>query len=206
LFSEETPYHPNSPYSASKAASDHLVNAWHHTYGLPTIVTNCSNNYGPYQFPEKLIPLTIVRALRGEDLPVYGKGENVRDWLYVEDHAAAQLAILDRGKVGETYNIGGGNERKNIDVVRAICAQLDALEPSRGVHEKLIRFVTDRPGHDLRYAIDASKLQREIGWRAPTSFDAGLAQTVNWYRQNQPWWQSILSGEYRTERLGLTQA
>ncbi len=208
LFTEDTPYRPNSPYSASKAASDHLVNAWHHTYGLPTIVTNCSNNYGPYQFPEKLIPLTIVRALRGEELPVYGKGENVRDWLYVEDHAAAQIAILQRGAVGRTYNIGGGNERKNIDVVRSICAQLDVMRPgtNQAPHERLIRFVTDRPGHDLRYAIDASRLKREIGWQAPTDFDAGLKQTVEWYVRHPTWWGDVLSGAYRTERLGLPTA
>jgi len=203
LFTEDTPYSPNSPYSASKAASDHLVNAWHHTHGLPTIVTNCSNNYGPYQFPEKLIPLTIVRALRGEELPVYGKGQNVRDWLHVEDHAAAQLAILQKGAVGRTYNIGGGNERKNIDVVRAICAHLDAIRPQGAPHERLIRFVADRPGHDLRYAIDASRLQREVGWQAPTGFDAGLARTVDWYVANADWWENVLSGAYRTERLGL---
>ncbi len=205
LFTEDTPYKPNSPYSASKAASDHLVNAWHHTYGLPTIVTNCSNNYGPYQFPEKLIPLTIVRALRGEELPVYGKGENVRDWLHVEDHAAAQLAILERGSIGATYNIGGGNERRNIDVVRAICAQIDAIAPKTAPHEKLIRFVTDRPGHDLRYAIDATRLKREIGWQAPTGFHAGLKQTIDWYVSNRRWWENVLSGAYRTERLGLVK-
>jgi dTDP-glucose 4,6-dehydratase len=205
LFTEETPYKPNSPYSASKAASDHLVNAWHHTYGLPTIVTNCSNNYGPYQFPEKLIPLTIVRGLRGEALPVYGKGANVRDWLYVEDHAAAQLAILERGQVGRTYNIGGGNERQNLDVVRAICRRLDAIDPARAPHERLIQFVADRPGHDLRYAIDASRLQREIGWHAPTGFDEGLKRTIDWYVENRQWWEAVLSGAYRTERLGLAK-
>jgi dTDP-glucose 4,6-dehydratase len=203
LFTEDTPYGPNSPYSASKAASDHLVNAWHHTYGLPTIVTNCSNNYGPYQFPEKLIPLTIVRALRGEELPVYGNGQNVRDWLHVEDHAAAQLAILQKGAVGRTYNIGGGNERRNIEVVRAICAHLDAIRPQGSPHERLIRFVADRPGHDLRYAIDATRLQREVGWQAPTGFDTGLARTVDWYVANADWWENVLSGAYRTERLGL---
>lgn len=206
LFTEETPYRPNSPYSASKAASDHLVRAWHHTYGLPVIITNCSNNYGPYQFPEKLIPLTIVRALRGQELPVYGKGENVRDWLYVDDHAAAQLAILERGKPGRTYNIGGGAERRNIDVVRAICARLDRLRPHGAPHENLIRFVVDRPGHDLRYAIDASRLRTEIGWQAPTGFDQGLDRTVDWYVNNSSWWEDVLSGAYRTERLGVTPA
>ncbi len=205
MFTENTPYQPNSPYSASKAASDHLVNAWHHTYGLPTVVTNCSNNYGPYQFPEKLIPLTIVRALRGEELPVYGKGENVRDWLHVEDHAAAQLAILQRGQVGRTYNIGGGNERKNIDVVRAICGLLDEMKPgtNQAPHARLIRFVADRPGHDLRYAIDATRLKQEIGWQPPTDFDTGLRSTVAWYLDNPRWWESILNGAYRAERLGL---
>lgn len=204
LFTEETPYRPNSPYSASKAASDHLVRAWHHTYGLPVMITNCSNNYGPYQFPEKLIPLTIVRALRGQELPVYGKGENVRDWLFVDDHAAAQLAILERGKPGRTYNIGGGAERRNIDVVRAICARLDRLRPQGAPHENLIRFVVDRPGHDLRYAIDATRLRTEIGWQAPTGFDQGLDRTVDWYVNNSSWWENILSGAYRTERLGVT--
>jgi dTDP-glucose 4,6-dehydratase len=203
LFSEDTPYSPNSPYAASKAASDHLVNAWHHTYGLPTILTNCSNNYGPYQFPEKLIPLTIVRGLRGQALPVYGQGQNVRDWLHVEDHAAAQLAILERGQVGGRYNIGGGNERTNIAVVRAICRHLDALRPAGAPHERLIHFVADRPGHDLRYAIDASRLKDELGWQPPTDFDTGLRRTVEWYVANAPWWQDVLSGAYRTERLGL---
>lgn len=204
LFTEDTPYSPNSPYAASKAASDHLVNAWHHTYGLPTIVTNCSNNYGPYQFPEKLIPLTIVRGLRGQPLPVYGKGENVRDWLHVEDHAAAQLAILERGRIGRTYNIGGGNERQNIEVVQAICRHLDTIQPAGAPHQKLISFVADRPGHDLRYAIDASRLKDELGWQPPTDFDTGLRRTVEWYEANEPWWQDVLSGAYRTERLGLT--
>ncbi len=206
LFREDTPYSPNSPYSASKAASDHLVNAWHHTYGLPTVVTNCSNNYGPYQFPEKLIPLTIVRGLRGQALPVYGKGENVRDWLHVDDHAAAQLAILERGRPGRTYNIGGGNERRNIDVVRAICRQLDAIRPAAAPHEKLIRFVADRPGHDQRYAIDASRLRNELGWQPPTDFERGLRATVEWYVANAGWWEDVLSGAYRTERLGLERA
>jgi dTDP-glucose 4,6-dehydratase len=205
LFSEETAYRPNSPYSASKASSDHLVRAWHHTYGLPTLATNCSNNYGPYHFPEKLIPLMIIRALRGERLPVYGKGENVRDWLHVEDHAEALLAVLERGRIGETYNIGGRSERRNLDVVHAICTLLDEMVPDPGgrPHTRLIDFVTDRPGHDLRYAIDSSKIEREIGWTPRHTFDAGLRATVRWYLDNRSWWQRVLSGAYRGERLGL---
>jgi dTDP-glucose 4,6-dehydratase len=206
-FSETTPYQPNSPYSASKAASDHLVRAWHHTYGLPTLATNCSNNYGPYHFPEKLIPLTIIRALRGQSLPIYGKGENVRDWLHVEDHAQALTLVLQRGKPGETYNVGGDSERQNIEVVRTICALLDDMLPNsvNRPHAKLIEFVTDRPGHDARYAIDAGKLQRELGWRPQRDFDEGLRQTVRWYLDNRGWWERIMSGAYRGERLGLAE-
>ncbi|MFO1079590.1 MAG: dTDP-glucose 4,6-dehydratase [Reyranellaceae bacterium] len=204
-FSETTPYQPNSPYSASKAASDHLVRAWHHTHGLPTLATNCSNNYGPYHFPEKLIPLTIIRALRGQTLPVYGKGENVRDWLHVEDHAEALLLVLQRGRPGETYNVGGDSERRNIEVVRGICRLLDEMLPDspHRPHESLISFVTDRPGHDARYAIDAGKIQRELGWTPRHDFDQGLRETVRWYLDNRAWWERVLSGDYRGERLGL---
>ena len=204
-FDENTPYRPNSPYSASKAASDHLVRAWHHTYGLPTVTSNCSNNYGPYQFPEKLIPLTILNALEGKPLPVYGRGENVRDWLYVDDHAEALIAILERGRPGETYCVGGRNERRNIDVVRSICALLDELAPDDaiGPRERLIEFVPDRPGHDLRYAIDASKVAREVGWTPVETFETGLRKTVAWYLQNRGWWERVRSGSYRGERLGL---
>ncbi|MDP1841129.1 MAG: dTDP-glucose 4,6-dehydratase [Reyranella sp.] len=205
-FTETTPYQPNSPYSASKAASDHLVRAWHHTYGLPTLATNCSNNYGPYHFPEKLIPLVILRALAGESLPVYGKGENVRDWLHVEDHAEALTLVLRRGRPGETYNVGGDSERTNIEVVRAICALLDEMLPGspNRPHERLIKFVTDRPGHDARYAIDAGKIKTELGWRARHSFDSGLRDTVRWFLDNRPWWERVMSGAYRGERLGLS--
>lgn len=204
-FSETTPYAPNSPYAASKAASDHLVRAWHHTHGLPTLATNCSNNYGPYHFPEKLIPLTIIRALRGQSLPVYGKGENVRDWLHVEDHAEALTLVLRKGRPGETYNVGGGSERKNIDVVRTICGLLDEMltdSPNRP-HDRLIEFVIDRPGHDARYAIDAGKIRTELGWRPHHGFDDGLRQTVRWYLDNRSWWERVMSGAYRGERLGL---
>jgi dTDP-glucose 4,6-dehydratase len=206
FFTEETPYRPNSPYAASKASSDHLVRAWHHTYGLPTLATNCSNNYGPYHFPEKLIPLIIIRALRGESLPVYGKGENVRDWLHVEDHAEALLAVLERGRIGETYNVGGHAERRNIDVVRGICAVLDELAPdAQGrPHARLIAFVTDRPGHDLRYAIDPARIEREIGWKPRHTFESGLRETVRWYLDNRPWWERVMSGAYRGERIGLS--
>jgi dTDP-glucose 4,6-dehydratase len=205
-FSETTPYAPNSPYSASKAASDHLVRAWHHTYGLPTLATNCSNNYGPYHFPEKLIPLVIIRALRGERLPVYGQGLNVRDWLHVEDHAEALVTVLAKGRPGETYNVGGDSERTNIDVVRAICGLLDEMLPQspNRPHEKLIEFVADRPGHDARYAIDASKIRRELGWQARHTFEAGLRDTVRWFLDNRPWCDRVMSGAYRGERLGLT--
>ncbi|MHB1616906.1 MAG: dTDP-glucose 4,6-dehydratase [Metallibacterium sp.] len=203
-FTETTPYAPNSPYSASKAASDHLVRAFHHTYGLPTLTTNCSNNYGPYQFPEKLIPLTLQKALAGEALPVYGDGRNVRDWLYVGDHCAAIRRVLEAGRVGETYNIGGNSERENIQVVRAICALLDARQPLADGRrrESLISFVKDRPGHDRRYAIDASKLQRELGWAPAHDFEHGLARTVDWYLENQSWARRVLDGSYRMQRLG----
>jgi dTDP-glucose 4,6-dehydratase len=203
-FCEDTAYQPNSPYSASKAASDHLVRAWFHTYGLPTITTNCSNNYGPYHFPEKLIPLMILNALEMKPLPVYGRGENVRDWLYVEDHAEALLTAIERGRVGETYNIGGASERTNLEVVEAVCDLLDALRPCKngGRRRELITFVADRPGHDLRYAIDASKIQRELGWRPRENFESGLAKTVQWYLDNEPWWREARGGRYRGERLG----
>jgi dTDP-glucose 4,6-dehydratase len=204
-FSETTPYQPNSPYAASKAASDHLVRAWHHTYGLPTLATNCSNNYGPCQFPEKLIPLTIIRALRGESLPVYGKGENVRDWLHVEDHAEALTLVLQRGRPGESYNVGGDSERRNIDVVHTICALLDEMLPNtvNRPHGRLIEFVTDRPGHDRRYAIDATKIRRELGWHPRHDFEHGLRETVHWYLDNKGWWERVMTGAYRGERLGL---
>ena len=203
FFDEDTAYRPNSPYSASKAASDHLVRAWHHTYGLPVVVSNCSNNYGPYHFPEKLIPLTILNALEGKPLPVYGKGENVRDWLYVEDHARALLLIAERGRVGQSYNVGGNCERSNISVVRAICALMDELAPdSVGPRERLITFVADRPGHDLRYAIDARKIRQELGWGPQETFETGLRKTVEWYLTNRHWWERIRAGVYRGERLG----
>jgi dTDP-glucose 4,6-dehydratase len=204
-FAETTPYAPNSPYSASKAASDHLVRAWHHTYGLPTLATNCSNNYGPYHFPEKLIPLMIIRALRGERLPVYGQGLNVRDWLHVEDHAEALVTVLAKGRPGETYNVGGDSERTNIEVVRAICGLLDEMLPAslNRPHEKLIEFVADRPGHDARYAIDASKIRGELGWQPRHTFDKGLRGTVRWFLDNRAWWERVTSGAYRGGRLGL---
>jgi dTDP-glucose 4,6-dehydratase len=206
-FTESTAYSPRSPYSASKAASDHLVRAWRHTYGLPTIVSNCSNNYGPYQFPEKLIPLMIVRGLAGQPLPVYGDGRNVRDWLFVEDHAEALVAVLERGKVGEDYNIGGDAERTNLEVVEAICDALDAAAPlTGGARRRLITFVTDRPGHDFRYAIDASKVAGEFGWTPKVDFAEGLRRTVDWYLGNEARWRAILDGRYRTERLGLEAA
>jgi len=201
-FLEESPYQPNSPYSASKAAADHLARAWHHTYGLPVVISNCSNNYGPCQFPEKLIPLVIINALEGKKLPVYGKGENRRDWLYVEDHARALDLVLREGRVGEKYNVGGDAERPNIEVVRGVCAVLDRLKPGRR-HADLIEFVTDRPGHDFRYAIDAGKIARELGWRPRESFETGLEKTVRWYLDNRAWWERIRSGVYRGERLGL---
>lgn len=204
-FDETTPYRPNSPYAASKAGADHLVRAWHHTFGLPTVTSNCSNNYGPYQFPEKLIPLTILNALEGKTIPVYGRGENVRDWLYVDDHANALLTILERGISGETYCVGGRNERRNIDVVRAICRIMDELspDPAIGEREMLISFVEDRPGHDLRYSIDASKIERELGWRPAETFETGLRKCVTWYLEHRTWWERVRSGSYRGERLGL---
>lgn len=203
-FTEQTPYAPNSPYSASKAASDHLVRAFHHTYGLPVLTTNCSNNYGPYQFPEKLIPLIIAKALAGEPLPVYGDGRNVRDWLYVGDHCGAIRRVLESGRVGETYNVGGDAERENIVVVKTICRLLDERRPLADgrARESLITFVTDRPGHDRRYAIDASKIKRELDWSPSLSFEEGIAQTVDWYLVNQPWVQRVLDGSYRLERIG----
>jgi len=204
LFEETTPYDPSSPYSASKAASDHLAKAWERTYGLPVVVSNCSNNYGPYHFPEKLIPLTILNALEGKELPVYGAGDNIRDWLYVEDHARALDLIAEKGLVGETYNVGGRNERKNIDVVRRICQVLDRLRPGATPRESLIRFVTDRPGHDARYAIDASKLEDELGWRALEDFDSGIEKTVAWYLANDWWWGPLREG-YGGQRLGLLE-
>jgi len=197
-FSESTPYAPNSPYSASKAASDHLVRAYHHTYGLPTLTTNCSNNYGPYHFPEKLIPLVITRALAGEPLPVYGDGKNIRDWLYVGDHCSAIRRVLEKGVSGETYNIGGWNEKTNIDVVITLCDLLDELEPkSSGSYRDQIEFVKDRPGHDQRYAIDARKLERELGWKPAETFETGLRKTVQWYLTHRSWWQDVASGAYR---------
>ena len=204
-FREDSPYQPNSPYSASKAASDHLVRAFHHTYGLPVLTTNCSNNYGPYQFPEKLIPLVIQKALAGEPLPVYGDGRNIRDWLYVGDHCAAIRRVLEIGRVGEVYNIGGDAERENIQVVKTICALLDQRRPLADGRrrESLVTYVKDRPGHDRRYAIDASKIKQDLGWRQTESFESGLARTVDWYLDNQPWVQRVLDGSYRMERLGV---
>ncbi len=201
-FTEATPYDPRSPYSASKAASDHFARAWHHTYGLPVVVTNCSNNYGPCQFPEKLIPLVILRALAGQELPVYGAGANVRDWLYVEDHADALILALQKGEPGRSYNLGGRSERTNLEVVRALCELLDELHPVGRPHDRLIRFVADRPGHDLRYAIDSSRAESELGWTPKTRFEPGLRMTVAWYLANGPWVESVRSGEYRLERLG----
>jgi dTDP-glucose 4,6-dehydratase len=203
-FTEQSPYAPNSPYSASKAASDHLVRAWYETYGLPTLITNCSNNYGPYHFPEKLIPHIIIKALRGEPLPVYGDGQNVRDWLYVEDHARALALVVERGRIGNTYNVGGGNELTNLNVVEQICDLLDGIAPApAGSRRQLISFVKDRPGHDKRYAIDASKLERELGWHPEETFKSGLEKTVQWYIDHQPWWRSILDRGYVAKRVGL---
>ena len=203
-FTEETPYAPNSPYSASKAASDHLVRAYHHTYGLPVLTTNCSNNYGPFQFPEKLIPLVILKALAGEPLPVYGDGRNVRDWLFVKDHCAAIRRVLEAGRIGETYNVGGDAERQNIEVVKAICALLDQRRPREDgqPRESQITFVKDRPGHDRRYAIDAGKIQSELGWRPTVDFEQGMAATVDWYLANEAWVRRVLDGSYRMERIG----
>ncbi len=205
FFTEETAYRPNSPYSASKAAADHLARSWYHTYGLPTLSSNCSNNYGPFHFPEKLIPLTILNGLAGEALPVYGHGQNVRDWLYVDDHADALRTIFERGAPGQTYAVGGKNERRNIEVVRGICALLDELSPDPriGSRDALIKFVADRPGHDQRYAIDPSKIERELGWRPRETFESGLRKTVQWYLENRGWWERVRSGVYRGERLGL---
>jgi dTDP-glucose 4,6-dehydratase len=214
LFTETTPYDPHSPYSASKASSDHLARAWRDTYGLPVIVTNCSNNYGPFQFPEKLIPVVILKALRGEPIPVYGKGENIRDWLYVEDHAEALLAAISKGKPGETYNIGGNNEMRNIDLVRLLCRILDEKVESGKLKSEMrkgssfadqITFVTDRPGHDLRYAIDATKIKNELGWEPKQDHESGFRKTVEWYLENEQWWQNILDGSYQLERIGLSE-
>jgi len=206
LFTETTPYDPSSPYAASKAASDHLAVAWFRTYGLPVIVSNCSNNYGPYQFPEKLIPLMILNAFEGKPLPVYGDGSNVRDWLYVEDHAKALSLILRKGLPGETYNVGGRNERTNLEVVKGICSALDQFSPDGVPHTRHITFVTDRPGHDHRYAIDATKLERELGWRAEETFATGLAKTVRWYLENEWWWSPLRKKVYAGERIGLINA
>lgn len=208
LFTETTSYEPSSPYSASKASSDHLVRAWLRTYGFPTIVTNCSNNYGPYHFPEKLIPLIILNALDGKALPVYGDGMQIRDWLYVEDHASALYTVVTKGEVGETYNIGGHNEKANIEVVKTICTLLDELVPSEfenvSKYEQLITYVTDRPGHDVRYAIDASKIERELGWKPAETFESGIRKTVEWYLNNKQWWSRVLDGSYSFERLGTS--
>lgn len=207
FFTETTPYAPSSPYSASKASSDHLVRAWLRTYGLPTLITNCSNNYGPYHFPEKLIPLTILNALAGKPLPVYGNGQQIRDWLYVDDHARALYLVATKGAIGETYNIGGHNERKNIDVVETICALLEELVPQKpqGIvrYHDLITFVADRPGHDLRYAIDAAKIARDLGWTPEETFESGMRKTVQWYLANESWWKQVQDGSYQGERLGL---
>ncbi|MBN3056165.1 dTDP-glucose 4,6-dehydratase [Pectobacterium brasiliense] len=207
LFTETTPYAPSSPYSASKASSDHLVRAWLRTYGFPTVITNCSNNYGPYHFPEKLIPLVILNAVAGKPLPVYGDGAQIRDWLFVEDHARALYKVVTEGEIGETYNIGGHNERKNIEVVQTICALLEELAPNKpaGVehYRDLITYVKDRPGHDMRYAIDAGKIERELGWRPEETFETGMRKTVSWYLNNEKWWRSVQDGSYAGERLGL---
>ncbi|MCG6857991.1 MAG: dTDP-glucose 4,6-dehydratase [Salaquimonas sp.] len=206
-FTEATPYAPSSPYSASKAASDHLVRAWHHTYGLPVVLSNCSNNYGPYHFPEKLIPLVILNALQEKPLPVYGKGANVRDWLYVEDHARALVTIATRGRIGESYNVGGNQERTNLEIVEAICAIMDRLHPraSGAPHRELIQFVEDRPGHDLRYAIDATKISAELGWEPAETLDSGLEKTVQWFLANEAWWRPIREERYAGTRLGTTK-
>jgi len=205
MFTEETPYDPSSPYSASKAGSDHLVRAWQRTFGLPITISNCSNNYGPYQFPEKLIPLMILNCLAHKPLPVYGKGINVRDWLFVTDHCEAINIIIRKGKIGETYNIGGHNEMKNIDIVTTICKILDEMEPSKKLksYTELITFVQDRPGHDLRYAIDATKIEKELGWKPAETFATGIRKTVAWYLENKQWWQNIQNNKYRQERLGI---
>ncbi|MFK7160473.1 dTDP-glucose 4,6-dehydratase [Marinospirillum sp. MEB164] len=202
LFTESTSYSPSSPYSASKASSDHLVRAWHRTYGLPVIVTNCSNNYGPYHFPEKLVPHIILNALQGKPLPVYGKGDQIRDWLYVEDHARALYKVVTEGKVGETYNIGGHNEKQNLEVVQLLCEILQELKPQTSHYQDLITFVKDRPGHDRRYAIDASKIERELDWKPQETFESGMRKTVQWYLDHKPWWQSVLCGDDQLNRLG----
>lgn len=204
-FTEDTPYAPNSPYSASKAASDHLVRAWHETYGLPVVITNCSNNYGPYHFPEKLIPVIILRALAGQPIPIYGNGENVRDWLFVEDHADALLTVLQKGENGRTYNIGGENEATNIEIARKVCGILDRLAPKATQYDRQITFVTDRPGHDLRYAIDPTRLRTELGWRPSVTLDEGLEKTVAWYLDNRDWWQALLDRDGVGERLGQSK-
>ena len=201
-FTEDTPYDPRSPYSASKAASDHLVRAWHETYGLPVVLTNCSNNYGPFHFPEKLVPVVILNALHGRPIPVYGDGGNVRDWLYVEDHADALLLVLEKGELGRSYNIGGENEAKNIDLVRTICTEMDRLRPENAPHERLITFVTDRPGHDRRYAIDPDRIRTELGWRPSVTVEEGLRRTVEWYLDNEDWWRPLLTRAGVGERLG----
>lgn len=201
-FTEDTPYDPRSPYSASKAASDHLVRAWHETYGLPVVLTNCSNNYGPFHFPEKLVPVVILNALHGRPIPVYGDGGNVRDWLYVEDHADALLLVLDKGELGRSYNIGGENEARNIDLVRTICAHMDRLRPDAAPHDRLITFVTDRPGHDRRYAIDPTRIREELGWRPSVTVEEGLAKTVEWYLENEDWWRPLLTRRGVGQRLG----
>ena len=201
-FTESTPYDPRSPYSASKAASDHLVRAWHETYGLPVVLTNCSNNYGPFHFPEKLVPVVILNALHGRPIPVYGDGGNVRDWLYVEDHADALLLVLEQGQTGRSYNIGGENEAKNIDIVRTICAEMDRLRPASAPHDRLIAFVTDRPGHDRRYAIDPTRVRTELGWRPSVTVQEGLRKTVEWYLANEDWWRPLLERQGVGERLG----
>jgi dTDP-glucose 4,6-dehydratase len=202
-FTEDTPYDPRSPYSASKAASDHLVRAWHETYGLPVVLTNCSNNYGPFHFPEKLIPVVILNALAGKPIPVYGKGENVRDWLYVEDHADALLTVLEKGPIGRSYNIGGENEAQNIRIVRTICALLDEMHPEGAPHDRLITFVTDRPGHDLRYAIDPTRIRKELGWRPSVTLEEGLRRTVRWYLENETWWRPLQARQGVGQRLGV---
>ena len=208
FFTEETPYDPRSPYSASKAGSDHLVQAWHHTYGLPVVITNCSNNYGPFHFPEKLIPLVIIKCLAGEPLPVYGTGSNVRDWLYVDDHVRALQTVFETGAVGNSYMVGGNSERTNLEVVHVICDTLDRIRPraDKLSYREQITFVADRPGHDFRYAIDATKLQTELGWKPLESFESGMEKTIRWYLENREWWEAIQSGEYQGERLGLKTA
>jgi dTDP-glucose 4,6-dehydratase len=201
-FTETTPYDPRSPYSASKAASDHLVRAWHETYGLPVVLTNCSNNYGPFHFPEKLVPVVILNALMGKPIPVYGAGENVRDWLYVEDHAGALLLVLENGRTGRSYNIGGENEARNIDLVRMICRLMDEMHPAGAPHDRLIAFVADRPGHDARYAIDPARIRAELGWRPSVTLEEGLRRTVRWYLDNEAWWRPLLARSGVGVRLG----